>query len=309
MDNSRQVREFLMTRRAKVAPEQVGLPPGDRKRRVKGLRREEVAVIAGVSTEYYAQIERGDIARASEEVLDAIAFALQLDEIERQHLLDLARAAKPRARRPATSAPVPWNVQRMLDAMAGLPAIVQNARLDLLAANPLGRALYADVYDRHRGSGAPNMVRFLFLDDRSREMFPDWNTVADDAVATLRAESARTPQAKALVELVGQLSTVSVDFRAKWAAHNVSAHRRGKKRIRHPEVGELTLEYEALELPGAGLQLVTFLPEPGSSSEDALRLLGSWSASHHAASGAPLAHPGAATDRDHPDPTAREAAP
>ena len=269
-----------MTRRAKLAPEQVGLPPGDRARRVQGLRREEVAVLAGMSTEYYAQIERGDIGRVSEEVLEAIASALRLDEVERQHLLDLAHAARPSARPRSAAARVPRNVQRMLDAMPGLPALIQNARLDLLATNPLGRALYRDVYRRHQGGGVPNMVRFLFLDDHSREMFPDWDVVAADAVATLQAESARTPRARALVELVGQLSTVSVEFRARWATHNVSAHRRGKKRIRHPEVGELTLEYEALELPGAGLQLVTFLPEPGSRTEDALRLLGSWSPHH-----------------------------
>lgn len=289
-----------MTRRANVAPGQVGLPPGDRKRRVAGLRREEVAVLAGMSTEYYAQIERGDIGRVSEEVLNAIASALRLDEIERQHLLDLARAARPRAHRPASAARVPANVQRMLDAMPGLPAIIQNARLDLLTTNPLGRALYTEVYERHQGSGVPNMVRFLFLDDRSREMFPDWDVVAADAVATLQAESARAPQARALVELVGQLSTVSVEFRAKWATHNVSAHRRGTKRIRHPQVGELALEYEALELPGAGLQLVTFLPEPGSKSEDALRLLGSWSAPDHAGPGdAASARPDAAASPGH----------
>ena len=284
-----------MTRRAKVTPEQAGLPAGGwggGTRRVDGLCREEVAVLAGVSTEYYAQIERGDIARTSEEVLEAIASALQLDDVERQHLIDLAHAARSRPRRSVASGRVPSNVQRMLDAMPDLPAIIHNARLDLLATNALGRALYADVYARHRGPGVPNMARYLFLQESSHEMFPDWSTVADDAVAVLQAASARTPHAKALVELIGRLSTASVDFRVKWATRNVAAHRRGRKRIHHSEVGELALEYEALDLPGTqGLQVVTFLPEPGSPAEDALRLLGSWSVPHQGSAGEPTSDP------------------
>jgi transcriptional regulator with XRE-family HTH domain len=261
-----------------VTPEQAGLPRGGGTRRVDGLRREEVAVLAGVSTEYYAQIERGDIARASEEVLHAIASALQLDEVERQHLLELSRAAGPRSRRPPQPGKIHSNVQQLMDAMPGLPASIQSGRLDLLATNPLGRVLYTEVYDRHRGTGLPNLARFLFLDEHSKEMFPDWDAVAQDAVATLQAESARSPRAKAFVELIGQLSTASLEFRTMWATRNVSAHRRGKKRILHPLIGEVLLNYEALQLPGApGLQMVTFLPEQGSPAEDALRLLGSWS--------------------------------
>ncbi len=266
-----------MTRRAKVTPEQAGLPPGGGKRRVDGLRREEVAVLAGVSTEYYAQIERGDIARASEEILHAIATALQLDEVERQHLLDLSRAAGPRSRRPAPAGKIHANVRQLMDAMPGLPASIHNGRLDLLATNSLGRALYSEIYNRHRGTGLPNLARYVFLDEHSHETFPEWNAVAEDTVATLQAESARTPRAKAFVELIGQLSTASLEFRTMWATRNVSVHRRGKKRIQHPVVGEIVLNYESLELPGAaGLQMVTFLPEPGSPAEDALRLLGSW---------------------------------
>lgn len=268
-----------MSRRAKVSPEQAGLPRGGGLRRVEGLRREEVAILAGVSTEYYAQIERGDIGRASDEILHAIANALQLDDVERQHLLDLSRAAQPPVRKPVTPARVHPNVLRMLDAMTALPTTIQNGRLDLLAANPLGQAVYTDVYARHQGAGVPNLARYLFLDAHSRETFPDWHRVADDAVATLQTESARSPHTKALVSLIGQLSTVSVEFRAKWATHNVSAHRRGKKRMYHPEVGELEFEYEAMELPGApGLQMITFLAEPASATDDALRLLASWNA-------------------------------
>lgn len=267
-----------MTRRAKVTPEDAGLPPGGGKRRVAGLRREEVAVLAGVSTEYYAQIERGDIARASEEVLHAIASALRLDDVERQHLLDLCRAAGSRTRRPQPASKVHANVQQLIDAMPGLPASIQTGRLDLLATNRLGRALYAEIYDRHTGKGVPNLARYLFLDEHSRETFPDWDSVAEDAVATLQTELVREPHTKAFVELIGQLSTLSREFRSMWADHDVSAHRRGKKRIHHPLVGEVVLNYEALQLPGApGLQMVTFLPEPGSPAQEALGLLGSWS--------------------------------
>ncbi len=267
-----------MTRRARISPEDAGLPPGDGKRRVEGLRREEVAVLAGVSTEYYAQIERGDIARASEEILHAIASALRFDDVERQHLMDLSRAAGPRTRRPQQPSRIHANVQQLMDAMPGVPASVQNGRLDLLATNALGRALYAEVYDRHTGTGLPNLARYLFLDERSRQTFPDWDAVAEDAVATLQAEAARQPGMKAFVQLIGQLSTTSREFGALWAKHNVSTHQRGTKRVHHPLVGEIALNYEALELPGfAGLQLVTFLPEPGSRAADALRLLGSWS--------------------------------
>jgi hypothetical protein len=276
MDTTQQVREFLMSRRAKVTPEQVGLPRGGGHRRVEGLRREEVAILAGVSIEYYAQIERGDISRASDEILHAIAGALRLDDVERDHLFDLARAAGPRNRRPAPPKIVHPNLQRMMDAMAALPATVQNGRLDLVATNQLGRAVYSAVLEHHQGQGMPNLAKYLFLDERSRETFPDWDAVADDAVATLQAESARAPQVKAHFELIGELSTLSTSFRAKWATHNVSAHRRGTKRVRHAQVGEMSLQYESLEVSGApGLQLVTFLAEPGSPSEDALRLLGS----------------------------------
>jgi len=265
-----------MTRRAKISPEDAGLPSGSGNRRVKGLRREEVAVLAGVSTEYYAQIERGDIGRASEEILHALATALRLDDIERQHLLDLSHAAGPRVRRPQQAVRVHANVQQMMDAMPGIPASIHNGRLDLVAANPLGRALYANIYDRYNGPDVPNLASYVFLDEHSQTMFPDWNAVAEDAVATLQAHSARQSRNKSFAQLIGQLSVQSSVFRNLWATHNVSSHLRGKKRIHHPAVGELDLKYEALALPGAaGLQMITFLPEPGSSTDDALRLLGS----------------------------------
>jgi len=265
-----------MTRRAKITPEDAGLPAGGGNRRVAGLRREEVAVLAGVSTEYYAQIERGDIGRASDDILHAIASALQLSEVERQHLLDLSRAAGPRVRRAPTSSKVHANVQQLMDAMPGIPASIQNGRLDLVAANQLGRALYSEIYARHTGSGEPNLAKYLFLDEHSRETFPQWNSVAEDAVATLQAHSVRHPGSRAFAQLIGRLSVESKEFRGLWATHNVSAHLRGRKRLYHPTIGEVDLNYEALALPGAaGLQMISFLPEPGSSADDALRLLGS----------------------------------
>jgi len=279
-----------MIRRAKTAPADAGLPAGGGHRRVAGLRREEVAVLAGVSTEYYSQIERGDIGRASDEILHAIASALQFSETERQHLLVLSRAAAPRVRQAQVTGKIHANVQQLIDAMPTVPVSIQNGRLDLVATNPLGRALYEGIYERHTGAGVPNLAKYLFLDERSRETFPQWNSVAEDAVSTLQAQSARNPCGKAFTQLIGQLSVESKEFRSLWAAHNVSAHQRGKKRIYHPTVGEVALSYEALALPGgAGLQMSTFLPERGSSADDALRLLGSLIAPAAATGGIPSA--------------------
>lgn len=278
MDISQQVKDFLMTRRAKLTPQQAGLPPGGGKRRVAGLRREEVAVLAGVSTEYYAQIERGDIARASEEILHAIATALQLDDVERQHLVELAAAARPRPRQPSRPAKVHPNVEQLLTAMPTVPTSILNGRLDLVATNALGAALYSEVHQRHHGNGVPNLARYVFLDECSHRTYPDWDAVAADTVATLQAESARSSRTKAFITLIGELSTRSMEFRSLWATHNVSSHQRGKKQFHHPVVGDLTLSYEAMQLPGtSGMQMVTFLAAPGSPDEDALRLLASWS--------------------------------
>ncbi|NMO03229.1 helix-turn-helix transcriptional regulator [Gordonia sp. TBRC 11910] len=280
MEFAQDIKGFLTTRRAKIAPEQVGLISGPR-RRVAGLRREEVATLAGVSSEYYIQIERGKVAGVSDEVLQAIANALRLTEEETTHLFDLARAATAKSggrktSRQSSRQQVPPTIGLILESMAGSPALVQNPQLDIVAANALGRALYAPVFER--ATDAPNLARFLFLDAHAEDTFPAWSKSADDAVALLHFAAARTPYASAITNLVGELATRSDEFRTRWAAHDVRAHRRGVKRFRHDVVGEVTLSYEALEIDGpGGLSLVAYAAEPGSADDEALRLLASWS--------------------------------
>ena len=247
-------------------------------RRVAGLRRGEVAQLAGVSVEYYTKLERGNLAGASEGVLDALARALRLDEAERAHLFDLARAANasPGIRRRAATRRVRPGVQRILDALTA-PAWVRNGRSDVLATNRLGRALYAPVFDDLVQPG--NTARFLFLSSRGPEFYRDWDHTANDMVAVLRAEAGRNPYDKGLTDLVGELCTRSEDFRTRWAEHDVHFHQTGTKRLHHPIVGDLDLSYEALELPAdPGLTVVVYTAEPGSPSADALDLLASWAA-------------------------------
>jgi transcriptional regulator with XRE-family HTH domain len=281
MDNGNEIRDFLTTRRARITPDRAGLPAYGGNRRVPGLRREEVALLAGVSIDYYTRLERGRAGGASESVLEGIARALQLDEAERAHLFDLARAASapaaPRApRRPARQAVSP-SIQRILDSMTTTPAYVRNARLDMLATNRLARALYSPVLTSQ--AQPPNNARFLFLDPGAREFYPEWERQAADIVALLRTEAGRSPHDKALTGLIGELSTRSEEFRGWWAAHNVRFHRSGIKRYHHPEVGDLTLTYDALDLAAdPELRISAYTAEPGSSSEDALRLLASWAA-------------------------------
>jgi transcriptional regulator with XRE-family HTH domain len=277
-----EIREFLGTRRAKVTPQQAGLPVygGDR-RRVAGLRREEVALLAGISPEYYTRLERGQATGVSESVIDGIAQALQLDDAERMHLLDLLRTAgstRPPRRRPPGQRVRP-SVQRVLDSMTSTPAFVLNGRLDILAANALGTALFSPVYaDPLR---PPNNARFIFLDPQAAEFFRDWNRVANDTVAMLRAEAGRDPYDRRLSDLIGELSTRSEEFRGRWAAHNVRIHATGVKLIHHPVVGDLDLPFETFPLGGDADQcLLTYSPEPGSRSHDALNLLASWSATN-----------------------------
>jgi transcriptional regulator with XRE-family HTH domain len=279
VDARADIREFLTTRRAKITPEQAGLTAYGTRRRVAGLRREEVAMLAGISVEYYTRLERGSTSGVSEEVLEGIARSLQLDEAERPHLFDLVRTAgtaQPARRRPAQERVRP-TIQRILDAMIGVPAYVRNGRLDILAANTLGQALYAPVLADP--SGAPNMARFIFLDSSASEFFQSWDSVASDAVAILRASAGRDPYDRRLSDLIGELSTRSDEFRVRWAAHNVKFHRTGAKGLHHPLVGDLTLAYEALELPGdSGQRILVYTAEPGSPSAEALDLLASWTA-------------------------------
>jgi transcriptional regulator with XRE-family HTH domain len=278
MDNRNEIRQFLTSRRARITPGQAGLPTYGATQCVPGLRREEVALLAGVSVDYYTRLERGNLSGVSEAVLDALAQALQLDEAERGHLFDLARSANPtaRPRRGAVKQGVRPSVQRIMDALDA-PADVRNGRGDILAANRLGYALYSELYlDPVRPA---NVARFLFLSPRAREFFPDWEGVANDLVASLRTVAGRNPHDRGLQDLVGELSTRSQEFRTRWAAHNVRQHQTGRKRLHHPVVGDLELTYEVLALPAdPGLSLVVYGAEPGSASQDGLKLLASWAA-------------------------------
>lgn len=279
------IRQFLTSRRARLSPEQVGIQSYGR-RRVPGLRREEVAMLAKVSTEYYGRLERGNFTGVSESVLESLVQALRLNEVEERHLRDLIRAEgrTPRPRRPRpTRSTIRPTVQRMLDAMTELPAVVLNQRLDILGANRMGRALYVDQFDT---PATPNHARFVFLDPRARQYAPDWEASAHDIVAMLRAAAGRDSHDKQLSDLVGELSTRSDEFRVRWAAHNVHQHKTGAKRIHHRVVGELILDFEVAELVAdPGLTLVTYSAEAGSPSHDALKLLSSWAATAETATG------------------------
>lgn len=289
VDGKVEIREFLISRRAKISPEQAGIPTYRELRRVPGLRREEVAQLAGVSTDYYTRLERGSLRGVSDSVLEAVSSALQLDEAERAHLIDLARTAKMPSRRVPGRPPqqrVRPGVLRLLDGMTAVVALVQNGRSDVLAANLLGRALYAPVFSFATQPGLdtpgrlPNQARYLFLDPGAADLYPDWRAIAATTVAMLRSEAGRNPHDRALNELVGELTTRSGLFSALWAGHDVRIHTAGTKRFHHPVAGDLSLQYETLYLPGdEGQTLFTFTAEPGSASENALAFLASWAAS------------------------------
>lgn len=278
MDNRSEVKEFLTTRRARITPDAAGLPAFGGNRRVPGLRREEVALLPGMSVDYYTRLERGDLSGVSPGVLDSLARALHLDDAEAAHLHDLAHAANtsPVARKPRKSTTtLRPSIQRLLDAITEAPAIIRNNYYDYVAANRLGRALYSPVF----AEPAPNSARFAFFNPAAHDFYPDWDKVVQEFVAAMRGDAGRNPFDKRLTDLVGELATRSETFRTLWAAHDVRYHRTGVKRIHHPLVGDLELTYEAFELPAdPGLQLSTFTAEPGSPSEDALTLLATWAA-------------------------------
>lgn len=279
MDIRGDVREFLASRRARITPDKAGLPAYGGNRRVPGLRREEVALLAGVSVDYYVRMERGNLSGVSHSVLDAVATALQLDEAEREHLFDLARrfAETAPVRRKHTPQRIRPVVQQVLDAITDAPAWVRNARHDLLAANRLARALYAPLLaDPHRPA---NNARFVFLDPAGRDFFPDWDRAADDIAAMLRSEAGRNPHDKDLTDLIGELTTRSAEFSRRWAAHDVRFHRTGRKCIHHPVVGDLQLNFEAMSLASdPDLTMLVYTADPGTATADALRFLASWAA-------------------------------
>lgn len=282
--NRDEVRGFLTSRRAKVRPEQVGLPAGHN-RRVPGLRRTEVALLAGVSVEYYSRLERGNLTGVSDSVLDAIGAALRLGDAERDHLFALARTANTsparRRRRSTRGTSVRPGLRLTLDAITGAPALVRNGRLDILAANALGRALHTAAYANPRRP--VNLARHCFLDRASAELFyPDWDEAADTIVAILRAEAGRDPYDKDLQDLIGELSTLSDDFRAKWGAHEVRRHATGEKHFNHPVVGRLDLLFESADLAAdPGWKLLIYTAEPATATADALALLASWTATEN----------------------------
>ena len=282
MDRRSEIRDFLTTRRARVTPDQAGLTPSplDRTRRVPGLRREEVAQLAGVSVPYYTRLERGDARGATDAVLDAIARTLLLDDAERAHLFDLVRAANAAAAAPSRPArqPVRPGLRHLVETISGVPAYIRNGRLDLMAGNTLARALFAPIF--YSPARPANAARFTFLDPAATAFYPDWAAVADQNVTTLRAEAGRSPYDKALSDLIGELSTRGNDaFRQRWARHDVRHHTAGAKRIHHPLVGDLTFTYETTQLTADdGLYLILCAVPPGSRDAEALDLLASCSA-------------------------------
>ncbi|WP_405742099.1 helix-turn-helix transcriptional regulator [Streptomyces sp. NBC_00028] len=287
MEFQQEIRGFLMSRRARITPEQAGLPYVAGHRRVQGLRREEVAMLAGLSVEYYTRMERGRIGGASESVLDAVAGALQLDDDERAHLYDLARNVAPGARRkrPQRTSPITASVQQVLDSMS-VPAVIQNGRLDLLAANELGRALYADLFTT--GGPPPNLARYVFVDPRAQAYYTDLDEAKDQVVAILRATAGRDPLDRQVTELIGELSTRSTDFSTRWARHDVRRHSRGRKVVHHPAIGRMDLAYDDFALPGdPHVSITTYTAVPGTPSADGLTLLATWAATQRQPQTAP----------------------
>ena len=284
LGNRGEIRDFLASRRAKITPARAGLPASAR-RRVPGLRREEVAVLAGVSTEWYTRLEKGHIGGVSEDVLDAVARALQLDDDERTYLFGLARSSRPERRTPSRrrDVEIPRRVQWLLDSMTMSSAFVRNGRTDVIAGNALARALYAPMFDSATTDrrGRPNIARYIFLDPGAHDFFVDWDAAGNATAALLRAEAGHEPRDRALRDLIGELSTLSSEFRNQWAAHDVLIRHDGIKRIRHPDVGDLELTFQQLDLPLSGRAVhnrIIYTAEPGTASEDRLKLLASWSA-------------------------------
>jgi len=270
------IREFLVSRRANVAPARAGIPDFGGERRVPGLRREEVAQLAGVSLDYYTRLERGNIRGASESVLNAIARALQLNDVERAHLFDLARATTPAAVHHDAGArgTVRTSVQRVLDNLT-VPAVVVNPQQDLVAANLMGRALHAPHFEAEQ----PNLARFIFLDSRARDFYVDWPLACSLTAAMLRYQAGRDPLNSDLTALIGELSMRSPQFRKDWADQDVHEHRTGTKVYRHPAVGEVEVTYDVFAMPGEpGLSITTYTAEEGSETADRFALLSTWAA-------------------------------
>jgi len=286
MDTHDDLSAFLVSRRAKLTPQEAGLPDFGGRRRVPGLRREEVALVAGMSAEYYKRIERGNARGVSEAVIDGISRALRLDDAERSHLYELVRAANagahPKQGRPARTAQLSPSMQQTIDAMSTVPVFIQNGRLDAVATNRLGHALFSVMFEDARPP--VNAARFVFLDPKAQDFYRDWDATARQIVAILRAEAGRSPYDRPLSDLVGELSTRSDFFRKLWGSHDVREHRTGVKSVHHPVVGDLDLTFQGMDLTSDhGLQMLVFSAEPGSASHDGLQLLSNLAAMEPAA--------------------------
>jgi transcriptional regulator with XRE-family HTH domain len=269
--------DFLRSRRNAVTPQDAGITTWG-PRRVPGLRREELAQLAGISVNYYTRLEQGQSTNASDAIIDALARALDLDQSERGHLDDLARPTPVKRRRTARAETANAGARAVLGSMPTVPAVLLGRRNDILAWNPLGHALLAghlafEAPDEH--ATRPNQMRLLFLDPHTRELHRDWSDEAALAVASLRYVAAQYPDDRVLAELVGDLSMNSPDFARLWARHDVRLCSSGTKRLHHPQVGDLDLEYQALHVPDTnGQRLLTYRAAPGTTASDALRLLG-----------------------------------
>lgn len=289
MDQRTDVSHFLRSRRDRITPDQVGLIGGGR-RRVPGLRREEVAMLTRVSVEYYARMERGDLSGVSPQVLDSLAHALKLDDAESEHLHDLARAAAPRSqrsRKPPKAHTIRPSLHRLLNAITSAPAWIRDRRTTIVATNPLARALYAPIVNDEKNQA--NTARFVFFNRDAEVFFPDWERVADEIVGTLRSYAGQSPRDTALTGLIGELVTRSDEFRTRWGRHDVRFHRVGIKRIHHPLVGDLDLDYEALDLPAdPDWFLFAHTADPGTPSAERLQLLGSLAATDDASHDEPV---------------------
>ncbi|MEU8717951.1 helix-turn-helix transcriptional regulator [Streptomyces sp. NPDC048663] len=274
MNRSSEIADFLRTRRARISPESAGLPADGRTRRVPGLRREEAARLAGVSTEYYTRLEQGRAARPSPEVVDALVRALRLDATEREHLIDLL--VRPGARRaPVNPQRVRQGLHLLLQTLDHVPAYVIGRRTDVLASNRLARAVLADF------DALPvqrrNLARYYLLDPQGRERTGEWEQVACETVAMLRLEAGRCPGDRRLADLIGELTLKSPEFGPWWNDHRVLRHTHGTRHYRHPLVGDLHFTYESLNLPGDENQtLCVYMAEPGSPTAESLRILSSW---------------------------------
>lgn len=285
MDIRDDLGEFLTSRRAKLTPAMAGIPDYGGRRRVPGLRREEVALLAGMSAEYYKRLERGQAAGVSEAVIDGVSRALQLDEAEHAHLADLVRTANagahPRRRTLSRTAHLTAGMQQTIDAMSTVPVYVQNGRLDTVATNRLGHALFSEMLVG--GQQPANAAHFVFLDPRAQTFYQDWDDNTRQIVAILRAEAGRSPYDRQLSDLVGELSTQSDLFRTLWGAHDVREHRTGLKSVHHPIVGDLDLTYQSMDLASdRGLHMLVYSAEPGSVSAERLQLLANWAQTHPA---------------------------